>query len=327
MNLSLGLTTSSSIERIRWIAERADNLGFHGVWIGEDIGSPQEVFTAASLLLLGTRSVEVGIGVTSPLIRNITTIARAAVTISEISPGRFRLGLGVGGLQDLASMGIRIEKPAELMRRTVELLRVVWAGRDVPVSDEGLKIRDYMPQFSSPEAIPIFMGVRGPKLLTQAADIADGLILSGPKKYIEESIKLVRERRRASSLINSKFSYVVWVPTIILHDESDLELVKKTVAVVAADTPDSVLEMADISRDEVEAIRTNMTKSGLEETAKDISNKLVGQFCISGDAEGICKIFRNYSSLGVDEVVFGPPYGRDPKSAISQVAETWRRTL
>jgi len=323
MNLSLGLTTSCSIERIKWIADRADNLGFYGIWIGEDIGGPQEVFTASSLLLLGTRRVKVGIGVTSPLFRNITTIARAAVTISEISPRRFKLGLGVGGLQDLASMGIRIEKAAELMRRTVNLLRTIWASQSIPVSDERLKINNYRPQFSSPEMIPIFLGVR---LLTQAADIADGVILSGPKRYIEEAIKLVRGRRAASGLSNSRFSFVLWVPTVMLQDGSDLELAKKAVSIVVSDTPDSVLEMAGIPRDEVEVIKGDIVKYGLEEAAKNISKELVNQFCISGDAEGICKIFRNYSSLGVDEVVFGPPYGRDPKDAISQIAETWGRT-
>ena len=323
MNLSLGLTTSCSIERIKWIADRADNLGFYGIWIGEDIGGPQEVFTASSLLLLGTRRVKVGIGVTSPLFRNITTIARAAVTISEISPRRFKLGLGVGGLQDLASMGIRIEKAAELMRRTVNLLRTIWASQSIPVSDERLKINNYRPQFSSPEMIPIFLGVR---LLTQAADIADGVILSGPKRYIEEAIKLVRGRRAASGLSNSRFSFVLWVPTVMLQDGSDLELAKKAVSIVVSDTPDAVLDMAGIPRDEVEVIKGDIVKHGLEEAAENISNKLVNQFCISGDAEGICKIFRNYISLGVDEVVFGPPYGRDPKDAISQIAETWGRT-
>jgi len=326
MNLSLGLTTSCSIERIKWIADRADNLGFYGIWIGEDIGGPQEVFTASSLLLLGTRRVKVGIGVTSPLLRNITTIARAAVTISEISPSRFKLGLGVGGLQDLPSTGIHIEKPAELMRRTVNLLRTIWAGQSIPVSDERLKISDYRPQFSSPEIIPIFLGVRAPRLLTQAADIADGVILSGPKRYIEEAIKLVRGRRAASGLSNSRFSFVLWVPTVMLQDGSDLELAKKAVSIVVSDTPDAVLDMAGIPRDEVEVIKGDIVKHGLEEAAENISNKLVNQFCISGDAEGICKIFRNYIGLGVDEVVFGLPYGRDPKDAISQIAETWGRT-
>ncbi|GEM_PF-701950 len=325
MNLSLGLTTSSSIERTKWISGMADALGLHGVWIGEDIGSVQEIFTTTSLALLGTRRVNVGIGVTSPFIRNVTTIARAAIALSEIAPKRFRLGLGVGGLRDLASMGIQIKKPTEMMRKTVRLLRVIWTSRGIPVSEGDLKIGGYRPQFGGKEEIPIFMGVRGPKLLAQAAELADGLILSGPKKYVEESIKLVLSRRTTLGL-SSKFCFVLWTPTIMVLERSDLELVKKIVAIVAADTPDSVLEMAGIAKDEVDEVRTDIAKHGIKDAAKNISSNLVEQFCISGDAGGICESLRHHSKLGVDEVVFGPPYGRDPKKAITEVAETWVRT-
>jgi 5,10-methylenetetrahydromethanopterin reductase len=326
MNLSVGLTTSASVNKIRWVAERADNLGFYGSWVGEDIGRPQEIFTAVSLLLLKTKRLKVGIGVTSPLIRNITTVARAAVTLNEISPNRFRLGLGVGGIQDLARMGIRIEKPVELMRRTVELLRSVWRGQDVPLSDEEYGLRDYRAKFANAEEIPIFMGVRGPKLLALAADISDGLILSGPKRYIEESIKLVLSRRAALGLDRSRFCFCLWNPTILLHDRSNLEIVKKTVAVVAADTPDSVLEMGGIADNEVNTVRAEMKRSGIEGAAKNVSDRLVDQFCISGDAESICDSFLDYSKLGVDEVVFGPPYGRDRRHAIEEVAEVWKKS-
>ena len=326
MDLSVGLTTSSSIERIKWITERADNLGFHCVWTGEDIGRPQEIFTATSLVLLGTGKAIAGVGVTSPLIRNITTLARAAAALSEISPGRFRLGLGIGGIQDLKTLGINVEKPVECMKRTVSLLRTIWKNRRQAVSDEEFKVRGYKARFHSGGDIPIFMGVRGPRLLALAAEVADGLILSGPKKYIQESVRLVLDRRAALNLPHSKFTFTLWVPTILLRDRSDLELVKKVVAVVVADTPKSVLEIAGIAEDEIEQVRTGMARKKVEEAASRVSERLIDQFCISGDAENICKSLRDYSEFGIDEVVFGPPYGRDSGNAIVEIAEAWRRT-
>ena len=325
MDLSVGLTTSSSIERIKWLTERSDNLGFHCVWIGEDIGRPQEIFTATSLVLLRTRKATVGIGVTSPLIRNITTLARAAAALDEISPARFRLGLGIGGIQDLKTLGIKVEKPVECMRRTVSLLRTIWKNRNKAVNDEELKVRGYKARFQSGGDIPIFMGVRGPRLLALAAEVADGLILSGPKKYIQESVRLVLDRRAALNLPHSKFTFTLWVPTILLRDRSDLELVRKVVAVVVADTPKSVLEIAGIAEDEIEGVRTGMARKKVEEAASRVSERLIDQFCISGDAENICKSLRDYSGFGIDEVVFGPPYGRDSRGAIVDVAKAWRR--
>ena len=326
MNLSVGLTTSFSIEKIKWITERADTLEFYGVWVGEDIGKPQEIFTATSLVMLGTRKAKVGIGVTSPVIRNITTVARAAVALNEISPGRFRLGLGVGGIQDLSSMGIQVQKPIELMRRAVGFLRTIWTSKNLPFNDEAIHIRDYRPHYKSSREIPVFMGVRGPKLLALAAEIADGVILSGPKRYIEEAIKLILERRATLQLPRSRFCFVVWNPTILLLDRNDLELAKKVVAVVAGDTPDAVLKIAGIEKSNIETVRNDVAKHGVEKASESISDRLLDQFCISGEANQICDIFRGYSKLGVDEVVFGPLFGRDSRNAIHKMAQAWRNT-
>ncbi|MBS7622263.1 LLM class flavin-dependent oxidoreductase [Candidatus Bathyarchaeota archaeon] len=321
MDLSVGFTTSTSIEMVEWIARNADSLDLYGVWVGEDIGRPQDIFTVTSLILLETKRVNVGIGVVSPFIRNITTLARAAAALEEISPGRFRLGLGVGGLQDLASMGVKVERPVESMRKIVEALREIWKGQG-RISGKEIALDHYRPQPSRID-VPIFMGVRGPKLVSLAAEIADGLILSGPRQYVKEMIRLVRERRSTAGLAENDFSFVLWVPTIMLSDDRDLELAKRVVAVVAADTPDSLLEEAGASKEEVEEIRTVMRRGGVKEAAKLVSEKLVYEFCVSGDAERICEYLRSYSSLGVDEVIFGPPYGRDPREAIQRVAKAW----
>ena len=320
----MGLTTSSSIEMTRWVAQNADDLGLRGVWIGEDIGRPQEIFTVTSLILLKTKRVNVGIGVASPFIRNITTVARAAAALNEISPGRFRLGLGVGGLQDLASMRVQVEKPVESMKKIVETLRGIWKDRN-PVTSKELRLKNYKTSFA-PADIRIFMGARGPKLLSLAAEIADGLILSGPKEYVSESIKHVQERRAAAGLAETDFSFVLWVPTIMLSDDRDLELAKRVVAIVASDTPNKVLATVDVSLDEINTIRSILRRGGTKEAARNVSEELIDKFCISGDAERISEIFRSYSSLRIDEAVFGPPYGRDATYAISQLAKAWVRT-
>ncbi|MEM2942192.1 MAG: LLM class flavin-dependent oxidoreductase, partial [Candidatus Bathyarchaeia archaeon] len=117
--------------------------------------------------------------------------------LGEISPGRFRLGLGVGGLQDLASMGVQVQKPVEAMRKTVQTLRSIWGG-EFSITDKELRLESYKPQYGHPVDTPVFMGVRGPKLLSLAAETADGVILSGPREYVRESIGLVRERRCGS---------------------------------------------------------------------------------------------------------------------------------
>ncbi|MCW4043559.1 MAG: LLM class flavin-dependent oxidoreductase [Candidatus Bathyarchaeota archaeon] len=324
MHLSIGLTTSISTNRMKWIYENADNLRLHGLWIGEDIGRPQEIFTSTALLLLNTKNVNVGIGVTSPLIRNITTIARASSTLSEIAPNRFRMGLGIGGIQDLTSLGIPIKKPVHSMERAVEILRTIWVNNVNSISNEELGIHNYTAKYSS-KHIPIFFGVRGPKLMTLAASIADGVILSGPRQFVEKSIKLIKEKRNSLNLSSEKFHFVLWVPTILIRKNEDLEIVKKTVAIVALDTPDHILEMSGINKSEIFLIRSEMKDHGIEKVAEKIPDRIIDLLCISGDADEICDKFESYSSLGIQEVVFGPPYGKDARKSMAQIAQTWSK--
>jgi len=324
MHLSIGLTTSISANRMKWIYENADNLHFNGLWIGEDIGRPQEIFTSAALLLLNTKNVNIGIGVTSPLIRNITTIARASSTLSEMAPNRFRMGLGIGGIQDLSSLGIPIKKPVHSMERAVEILRTIWVNNVNSISNEDLGIHNYTAKYSS-KCIPIFFGVRGPKLMTLAASIADGVILSGPRQFVEKSIELIKEKRNSLNLSFDKFHFVLWVPTILIRKNEDLEIVKKTVAIVALDTPDHILEMSGINKSEIFLIRSEMKAHGIEKVAEKIPDRIIDLLCISGDADEICDKFKLYSSLGIQEVVFGPPYGKDARKSMAQVAQTWSK--
>ncbi|WP_455369169.1 LLM class flavin-dependent oxidoreductase [[Eubacterium] cellulosolvens] len=325
MHLSIGLTTSISATRMKWIYENADNFSLHGLWIGEDIGRSQEIFTSTALLLLNTKKVNVGIGVTSPLIRNITTIARASSTLSEMAPNRFMLGLGVGGIQDLSSLGISIKKPVHSMERAVEILRTLWANQCNVISNEELKIHNYNMKYTSKQ-IPIFFGVRGPKLMTLAAAISDGVILSGPRKFVEKSIKLIKEKRNSLNLSSEKFHFVLWVPTILIRKKEDLEIVKKTVAIVALDTPDFILEMSGINKSEISLIRSEMKSHGIEKVTENISKQMIDSLSISGDADEICDKFNSYSSLGIQEVVFGPPYGKHPRESITKVAQTWSKS-
>jgi alkanesulfonate monooxygenase SsuD/methylene tetrahydromethanopterin reductase-like flavin-dependent oxidoreductase (luciferase family) len=324
MNLSIGLTTSSSTNRMKWICENADELGLQGLWIGEDIGRAQEIFTSTAILLLNTKKVNVGIGVTSPLIRNITTIARASSTLSEIAPNRFKLGLGIGGIQDLASLGISIKKPVHSMEKTVDILRAIWSSHAQSINNEEFGLHNYNPKYIT-NIIPIYFGVRGPKLMTLAGAISDGIILSGPKIFVEKSIKLINEKRDSLNLSSKKFHFVLWVPTILLQKNEDMDIVKKTVTIVALDTPDDILEMSGITKKEISSIRNEMKNHGIEKVAQNISDLMIDKLCISGNPDEIYDKFQSYSSLGIQEVVFGPPYGKDARRSMVQVAQTWSK--
>ena len=82
------------------MAEFVDKTNFSSLWIQE--GDRRSALALAAMALRSTVRVKVGIGVTSPFRRHPQILAIESATLSEVSGGRFILGLGVasGAMQN-----------------------------------------------------------------------------------------------------------------------------------------------------------------------------------------------------------------------------------
>ncbi len=309
------------ILRIAAVAERA---GIHGIWIGEDIGRGYDVFTQASIMMLNAPTKNVGIGITSPIVRNISTIARAAAALREIDPARFRLGLGVGGLQDLARLGLAVDKPVAMLKEAVDALRRIWAGETVTLRGENFHLQQFLARYPVGFTIPVYLGVRGPSLLRLAGRIADGVILSGPLAYLKKALEMVRTSAIGGGF-RSRPRSVVWLPTVVVRKRADGELAKAVAATVIADTPLSVLKMAGISDSAVERVRRTARERSYTAASRHVTKELLDSFAISGDAVHLSQVFQSLAKLGADELVLGPPYGSSAARSIHEVVRAWER--
>jgi len=323
VSLSVGLTSSATDAEIASIASCAEQNPVHGIWTGEDIGSNKDIFLQTYSVMKHAPSKYVGIGITSPLLRNITTIARVAETLSEANPTRFRLGLGVGGLRDLERLGIAFTRPVQRLESTVDALREIWAGEVLSRNSEGIELRQYQARYRPETVIPVYLGVRGPSLLKLAGKIADGVILSGPVSYIEKAVRIVQNQRTRRTSRPPRV--VAWLPTILTGRKADIKFAKTVTATVVADTPRSVLEMSDVDDDAIR-VQDVARRRGYAAASSSVTDELLNHFTIAGGADHICSVFQSLGKLGVEEVVFGPPYGRRPLASIQEVAETWART-
>jgi len=312
LKLDLGISSSSLLSEAIQFSKLAERGSLNCIWIREDLNAQQEIFTVASIILQEPSRVRVGIEVTSPLDRNISTIARAAATLSQMGRGRFRLGLDA-------------VRPNALMRDAATLLRRIWRGETVTFTSDRFRLSNYYARYKAGFATPIYFGVRDTKLLALAGEIADGVILSGPKRYIEKAVAIVdqglgkRKRRRKS------FRFVAWVPTVIVDKKPDLHLARGAVATVLADTPKAVLEMADIAQERVEPIRAMMAEKGVNGASRIVAEDLLQQVAICGSPEEVALDLRSLEKYGIDEVIFGPPHGRKPDRAIEEMVQAWKR--
>ena len=159
---------------------RAETLGLDEVWIADE-GVAREPMALLAAAARETTTIRLAVGVTSPLLRHPGVIASTAATIDELSGGRFALGLGIGGEKSLGPFGLSTERPVGVLREAIITARAVLASEP----GEGYEPPGHA---MGRRPVPIWVGTRGPQMVRVAADLADGIFLSGGTPELHESI-------------------------------------------------------------------------------------------------------------------------------------------
>src|SRR5438477_12151768 len=97
------------------LAQKAERLGYGALWIAEAVG--REPFPHAACLLSNTDKLVLATGIANIWARDPMTMAAAAKTCSELSDGRFLLGIGVSHAPLVEGLrGHNYNKPLTYMR-------------------------------------------------------------------------------------------------------------------------------------------------------------------------------------------------------------------
>ncbi|NHJ14104.1 MAG: LLM class flavin-dependent oxidoreductase [Candidatus Thorarchaeota archaeon] len=316
---SIGVTTNMKPSATSWIAANADRLGLDSIWVGEDIELGQDVTVLSAALISHTTRPRIGTAIIPITVYPVQRIARMAATLHETGRGRFVLGIGIGGMQDLKQLGIRIQKPVTELRETMSVLRALWAGESVTTETELMSLKQYELRISNPVHMKIFLGVRGPQMLRLSGELADGVVLSGPIDYLKHAVELVDRAAVAAGRRPSDVEKVAWLPTIPTFKGGKEDLAKKVVSIVVADTPPAVLDLLNIDRDRVERLKKAVAESGPDSGIPLVNQELLEMFSITGSKAHMVDRFEELNSLGLTEVVLGPPFSGKWREAVEEI--------
>jgi G6PDH family F420-dependent oxidoreductase len=192
-NVSYGLTLSSEEHdpgRLVDIAALAESTGFDFVsisdhfhpWIDAQGHSPF-VWSVLGAIAERTEVIEVAVGVTCPIVRiHPTILAQATATTSHLLAGRFVWGVGTGEALNEHVLGDRwppAPQRLEMLEEAIHLIRALWSGEDVThrgahFTTENARIYD-----PPAEPIPLIVSAFGPKATELAAEVGDGLWVTG----------------------------------------------------------------------------------------------------------------------------------------------------
>ncbi len=159
-----------SIDEIHKRAQRAEELGYDGIFLGESHLSSIDSFQTLASCAMLTQRVLLGIAVTNMVFRHPTVLAGAAASLNEISKGRAILGLGTGD-GPVYTQGLKAT-PMKEFEQGVKLIRHLVRGKSArfPTGEFGIS-------FTINRPAPIYVSAEGPKGLQLAGRCADGVIL------------------------------------------------------------------------------------------------------------------------------------------------------
>ncbi len=159
-----GLVASLPAAEARIAVARAAELGYGALWVGEAAG--RDPFAQLAALADVSGSMALGTSIVNIFGRDAMASRMGAMTLHELTGGRFALGLGVSHLHLVQKLrGHAYEKPLMRMREYLEAYeRLPYRG---PVLDG---------PDGSPTTPPVLIAALGPRMLELAATATDGTL-------------------------------------------------------------------------------------------------------------------------------------------------------
>lgn len=166
-------------ETVDFVVE-AERIGLDVCWVAEAWGS--DAPSALGYLAARTSRIGLGSGVMQVGTRSPVLLAQTALTLADVSGGRFALGLGSSGPQVIEGLhGAPFAHPLGRTRETVEVIRSVFAGEKVAHDGRHVRIPlpggDARPMRTSTTPnpdIPIYLATLSPRMLALTGEVADG---------------------------------------------------------------------------------------------------------------------------------------------------------
>ncbi|MGV9797861.1 LLM class flavin-dependent oxidoreductase [Mycobacterium sp. NPDC003449] len=264
---SIGLTTVPAVDLQRAAVRRLEKVGYQNGWANEGVGA-KDVFVQLAILLAETERMVFGTSV-SPMWARPPMVAHAASRqLAEAYPGRFVLGLGAG-YDFMASMvGLEYGSPLRSLRTYVSRM-----PEPTPVVE------------APPVNYATLLAANGPKSITQAVEIADGVLPTLiPPAYT----------RQIRSILGPDKLLVVGLTAFIDDDEAAARAAASANITRSLGFPQS-------------PYARNLERLGYTEQERtDGSRRLIDDITAYGSPGSVAAAVRRHLDAGADHVILQP---------------------
>ena len=286
-------------------ARAAERAGLGSLWVIEDYFHPG-AYALASAAAAVTERITLGLGVVNPYTRHPALVAMETAALAGIAPGRVVLGLGSSNRKWIeAQMAIPFKTPLRGLREGVEIVRRLLHGERVTHAGEVFSVQDVALETPPPAPVPILLGVKGPRALALAAEVADGVLCS-----VLSSPAHVR-RVRATTSARRDFKVIAYVPVAVADDGAQARAwVRPLVArYLGALHGQSILEDAGLGPARTEPFRDALAAG--RAAAELVTDDMLATLAIAGTPAECRASLARWAEAGLDAVIAVVPEGAD----------------
>jgi len=298
------IDTATPPEKVASIAALAEELGYTEILVAEDYFCGGG-FSVAMAALNATKRVPVNLGIVSALSRHPAVLAMEIATISRLFPGRFRPGISLGLPSWVRQMGYAPSAPAAVVRECITSVRALLSGEELTATGQYFSSSAIKLAHPPKEAVPLYLGVSGPKLLRLSGKYAEGTLLNltAPPAFVRWAREQVALGMKSAGRATAHRFPVIALYSVNRDGAKAKEAARGVLSfMLAALGPTAITDLYGISEQLAEMI----AHGGADTIAREMPQAWVEDMTISGTPEECAAKMRAFLVAGADAVLLFP---------------------
>jgi F420-dependent oxidoreductase-like protein len=283
--------------------QQADRAGVPSVWLTAGGLGPDSLTTLA-VAGAQTEQIQLGTSIAVTYSRHPIAMIQQAVAISQVAPGRFRLGIGPSHRPTIENTyGLSFERPLEQVREYTAILEQAFHGGEINFDGKRFKVHGRIPNAPT---IAVYLAALRPGSYRLAGELAEGAI-----SWVSPAAFL-RDVARPALLEGAAKRSGGATPRLVGH----------AFGLVS----DDAMGVKQVGRERL-AVYTRlpfyqaMFAAAGHPDARDgvVSDTLVEDLILTGDEAQVTQGIRRFLDAGVDELILSLlPAGANPEASVDR---------
>ncbi len=330
VNVDIILEPGTPADEVLRLGLLAEAMGVRRLWTS-NFPARRDPFLSLVPLARASSKLRLGVLPLSAYEKQPVKIADTLLTLAEMCDGRADLLLGGLGRSAMGAMGLEPLRRVTATRETVNILRELSRGELSTFEGQLYRARNYHADWACNTPPGLYVGSNGPQMLTMAAEVADGIMLSDATGPMLEGILahvdqgLSRSgRQRGDIRLSNFFAWHIKQDPKLAMAEARQELVWR--GVLQREYISSFLNAADTDLVEQQwpaFLQAFLQKTDVIEGVPDrVVRELVAHLTFTGGLDDIPRVIgelQKFKALGLNEVALR--LHRDADESIQIIGE------